>query len=126
MNPKLLLIVDDEEEIRTALEWFIADALPAVKVASAADPDEALRRIAAAGGAVVLVTDYNLGPGVRTGLHLAAEVRAQWADAFVVLMSGYGLNEIGTRDLSQVNAFLPKPFDGSELLAVLPPGLAGK
>jgi signal transduction histidine kinase len=80
-----ILVVEEEEEIRTA----VLEALAAAghRVEAAIDATTALERLVL-GGIDVVVTDLALRD--RSGLHLAAAVKERNPGAAVVLLTGWG------------------------------------
>ena len=115
---EVVLLVEDEEALRTLSERILGDAGYTVLVA--ADANKALQLLAA-GDVVpdVLLTDVVL-PGGMQGNDLARKLLASRPDLPVLYMSGYTRNAIvhaGRLD-EKVN-YLEKPFTPEALIRVL-------
>ena len=108
MNPKLL-IVDDDEEIRTQMKWALAKDYD---VSLAEDRASALEIFRAAQPAVVLL-DLGLPPHPGTpeeGLAVLSELLAQNRLVKVVIVSGQGEKENALRAIGAgAYDFLSKP-----------------
>jgi DNA-binding response OmpR family regulator len=110
-----VLVVDDEEVVREGVRRILEAA--GLRVATAAAATSALAHPALATCGAVLC-DLMLPDG--DGFEIARRVRSLRGDVAVVAMSGYRTQETVERALSAgMSAFLPKPFDASELLAVV-------
>lgn len=117
MNPKTILVVDDESNMLDTIQFILQSngyaALPA------RGGEEALERLAAwkaAGRRVDLIlTDLQM-PG-PTGLELIQRLRDVGVRAPVLVMTGYNDQET-TRRLRErgIEHFLDKPFEEGELL----------
>jgi two-component system NtrC family response regulator len=118
MNPKLL-IVDDDEEIRTQMKWALAKDY---EVSLAEDRASALETFRAALPSVVLL-DLGLPPHPGTpeeGLAALAELVTQDRLAKVVIISGQGEKENALRAIGAgAYDFLSKPVDMEELKFLL-------
>lgn len=117
----LVLIVDDEVEIRESLTWLL-EAFPHAKdlrIETAASCESALPLVEKAPPRVAVVSDYNLGAGAMDGLTFLTRVRAMRPNARLVLMSGYAIEELARANLAPLDWFLPKPFEARELLDAL-------
>lgn len=118
MKPKLL-IVDDDEEVRTQMKWAL---LPDYEVFLAEDRASALTAFRDQRPLVVLL-DLGLPPEPGTpteGLAALSEMLAQDALAKIIIVSGQGektnaLNAIGTGAYD----FLTKPVEIGELKVIL-------
>ena len=108
-----LLLVEDDPLIRMSLAAGLAEH--GFEIAEALSAEMALDMMDAATPDIV-ATDINLGSGL-TGLELADRVHGVRPDLPVVFVSG-GLHGVGGRALASFEAFLPKPFDVEELVAV--------
>lgn len=105
-----VLLVEDDELVRSCLEDLLIDA--GVRVTPATSATEALA-ICGVECPSVLLADVWLGPGMN-GLKLAAEARQRWPGLRCVLMSG---DPTVTRDDTETpDIFLAKPFQTSDLL----------
>ena len=118
MNPKLL-IVDDDEEIRTPMKWALAKEYD---VLLAEDRAGALEGYRAAQPAVVLL-DLGLPPHPGTpeeGLAALSELLAQNRLVKVVIVSGQGEKENALRAIGAgAYDFLSKPVEMEELKFLL-------
>ncbi len=118
MNPKLL-IVDDDEEIRTQMKWALAKDY---EVSLAEDRVTALETCAANRCPVVLL-DLGLPPHPSTpeeGLQALSELLAQDRLVKVVIISGQGEKENALRAIGAgAYDFLSKPVEMEELKFLL-------
>ncbi|MDA0182055.1 response regulator [Solirubrobacter phytolaccae] len=102
-----VLMVEDEETVRTVVERLLSAEGYRVLVASSGE--EALELAAAEPGPIdLLVSDVVLG-GI-TGPELAAKLKTRRPALKTLLMSGYAGTPVGP-----VDDFLPKPFSPFEL-----------
>jgi two-component system, cell cycle sensor histidine kinase and response regulator CckA len=107
-----ILVVDDEEEIRSSVRALLEKCGLAVEEAS--DATEALRKADTLGESLaVLVTDVAM-PEV-SGTELAYELRRKHSELPVVFMSGYAAGEQG-HELFERVTFLQKPFSLTTLI----------
>ena len=118
MNPKLL-IVDDDEEIRTQMKWALAQDY---EILLAQDRPSALEQFSAAHPAVVLL-DLGLPPHPGTpeeGLAALSDLLAQDATTKIVIVSGQGEKENALRAIGAgAYDFLGKPVEVEELKLLL-------
>jgi two-component system NtrC family response regulator len=118
MNPKLL-IVDDDEEIRTQMRWALAKDY---QISLAEDRNSALATFRAEQPSVVLL-DLGLPPHPGTpeeGLATLSELLTQDRLVKVVIISGQGEKENALRAIgSGAYDFLSKPVDMEELKFLL-------
>ncbi len=116
-----LLIVDDEQDLRTGLERMLSRRLPQVRLSSVGDGRQALELLQRE-EIDLLLLDI-LMPGM-SGLEVLEEVRRQEPDLTVVLMTAYGSIEMAV-DAMRRGAwdFITKPFDLENLERVLQKGL---
>ena len=118
MNPKLL-IVDDDEEIRTQMKWALAKDY---EVSLAEDRPTALENFRAAHPPVVLL-DLGLPPhpgNPEEGLAALSDLLAQDRLVKVVIVSGQGEKENALRAIGAgAYDFLSKPVDMEELKFLL-------
>jgi PAS domain S-box-containing protein len=113
------LLVDDEELVRMSTADMLLDL--GYQVVEAGSAEEALRLVGEGLHPELLVTDH-LMPGM-SGAELAHDLRSQWPDLPVLIVSGYAEAE----GVEPGIARLTKPFRNSELaasLAALRPALA--
>ncbi len=116
-----VLVVDDEPVVGDAIRLVLRDA--GLAVAIAFDAESALSHPALARCRLV-ICDLML-PGL-SGLDALAEIRARRPGLPVLLTTGYAtpVEERKVLDAGAV-AFLPKPFDDSELLTLVRRALEG-
>ncbi|MBV8703148.1 MAG: response regulator [Acetobacteraceae bacterium] len=114
-----VLLVEDDESIRSCLADLLADA--GLRVTSVGSAQEALGII---GGECpsVLLADLRLGPGMN-GFTLIAAARQRWPGIRCVLMSGD--LDAAQKSAEAPDLFLSKPFRAAELLQALCGGVAG-
>ena len=114
-----LLVVDDDEDLRTQMRWALADEF---EVSLAASREEALARAREDRPAVVTL-DLGLPPhpgGVEEGFAALDELRAEDASAKVVVITGRGDRAHALRAVDQgAYDFFVKPIDVEELKVVL-------
>src|SRR6185312_10580455 len=114
-----LLIVDDDEEIRTQMKWALtAD----YQILEAGDRRSALETFRTAHPAVVLL-DLGLPPHPAApdeGLAALAEILAQDRLAKVVIIAGQGEKDVALQAIGTgAYDFLGKPLDMDELKILL-------
>jgi two-component system NtrC family response regulator len=118
MNPKLL-IVDDDEEIRTQMKWALAQDY---EVSLAEDRASALENFRAAQPAVVLL-DLGLPPNPgnpEEGLAILSDLLALDRLVKVVIISGQGEKENALRAIGAgAYDFLSKPVEMDEVKFLL-------
>jgi two-component system nitrogen regulation response regulator NtrX len=111
-----ILIVDDEESIRTSLSGILSDE--GFSVRTAPDGDAALLEIEGDGLPELVLLDIAL-PG-RDGVEILEEIRERWPALPVVMMSGHGTIETAVRT-TRIGAFdfVEKPLSIDKLLLTL-------
>ena len=118
MKPKLL-IVDDDEEIRTQMKWALATSYDIV---TAGDRQSAVETFQSAQPAVVLL-DLGLPPhpgNPEEGLATLSEIIALDSHAKVVIVSGQGEKHVALRAVGAgAYDFLGKPVEMDELKLLL-------
>ncbi len=114
MAISVLLIVEDEFLVRTVAVQTAEEA--GFSVLQAADADEAIRVLQGRSDVRVVLTDIEM-PGSMDGLDLAQAIRHRWPPIEVVLTSGK--MRPAADELPERSHFLPKPYDTSELVALL-------
>ncbi len=110
-----ILVVDDEEMVRTSVRMFLERY--GLKVADCADSDEALRiGSELKDEMVLLITDFMMPK--MTGGELAQLLAKQRPELPVIFMSGYAAGDIGDERLAGAK-FLDgtKILDGAKILA---------
>lgn len=112
----LVLIAEDEEEIRSVLRIALEDGGFAVLLASTAE--EAIAALATRGDQVrALVTDINLGTN-KTGWEVAKHARELRADVPVVYMTGGAGHEWASMGVPN-SILVAKPFAPSQVLTAV-------
>lgn len=113
-----VLVVDDEPDIRESVAQILESTLGGVEVATAADGDEALKRLAE-GDVDVVIADFRM-PGMD-GLELLKQVSERWPDVPRILMTAYGDLDVAVEAINaaHVHSFFRKPFDPEEVVGVL-------
>jgi signal transduction histidine kinase/ActR/RegA family two-component response regulator len=104
-----ILLVDDNDEVRTVAADFLAEEGFAVRQAGDA---RAALEVLEREGADVLVSDIVM-PGGLDGFGLAKAARARWPDLPVLLASGYSTSAAAAAELGFT--VLKKPFQMTEL-----------
>lgn len=83
-NLHVVIVDDDDMVLETVSDWF---SLAGFDVTPASCLPSAMEALSAPRAVDVLVTDYNLAPGV-TGVHLAREARKALHDLPIVIFTG--------------------------------------
>lgn len=114
LSTPVILIVEDEFLLR----MDSADVIEAAgfEVTQAANADEAIDILTGRPEIHVVFTDIQM-PGTMDGLKLARFVRDRWPPIKIVATSG--LVRVGENDLPAGSVFLPKPYRGTEVVAIL-------
>jgi two-component system nitrogen regulation response regulator NtrX len=114
---KRVLIVDDEEDIRSTLGGLLADE--GFEVSSASDGEQAIAALRDGSKVADLVLLDITMPG-RDGIQILEEMREAWPERPVVMMSGYGDIETAVR-ATRLGAFdfLEKPPSIEKLVLTL-------
>jgi two-component system NtrC family response regulator len=114
-----LLVVDDDEDLRTQMRWALADEF---EISLAGSREEAIERARSDRPAIVTL-DLGLPPhpgGVEEGFAALEELRAFDADAKVIVITGRGDRAHALRAVDQgAYDFFEKPIDVEELKVVL-------
>jgi CheY-like chemotaxis protein len=111
---KSLLVVDDEPVVRTLVARLARSAGYTVSEAGCAG--EALDQMAACPSALVLC-DVSMPD--RSGLWLATQLRRQFPDTALVMMTGLGQQTLDASLENGAMASLSKPFNRQQLMTVL-------
>jgi two-component system NtrC family response regulator len=118
MNPKLL-IVDDDEEIRTQMKWALAGDYDIILAGDRAGAVEAFQ----AARPLVVLLDLGLPPrpaDPEEGLATLAELAALESLTKVIVITGQGEKGIGLRAIgSGAYDFMAKPVEMEELKVML-------
>lgn len=122
-----LLIVDDEEGIRSVLQRLLTrmPQPPPLEVETAESAEEALKILESRSFAMIL-TDFNMAG--EDGIFLLATARERWPDTMRALMTGYTDDQIAVdaKEKANVAALIRKPWNNAELLGLLKDLLHGK
>lgn len=112
-----LLIVDDEEGIRTVLQRLLTrlPEPPPIRVETAESAEQALELLEKGPYALIL-TDFNMGG--RDGVFLLATALERWPDTQRALMTGYTDEQIMTdaKEKGKAAAVIRKPWNNRDLL----------
>ena len=123
LRTRRILVVDDEPDVVRVVVKRLQRA--GCEVDTAVDGEVALERLLAAPQHWHLILTDQTMPR-RTGEQLLLAMREHGIATPVVVMSGYSATVTPDRMLSiGAAAFLPKPFDGAQLLATLAGALGG-
>ena len=113
--PRLILLVEDSDEIRTNVREMLRGL--GHSVVEAANADEALA-LADMPEIDMMLSDINL-PGGMNGLALAETLRARNCRAELRLMTSLPANDATRRKATERFAILTKPFEAPDLAAFL-------
>ena len=112
-DAETILIAEDEEEMRAAIQDILLDL--GYRVLVAADGREALALFNEHGAAVDLVISDVVMPEMG-GEELHQTLRRRWSQMKMILMSGYPLGESGRKFMEDAGtAWIQKPFTASSL-----------
>jgi two-component system, response regulator PdtaR len=114
-----ILVVEDEALIRVLVAEELR--LEGFSVIEAGRADEALTYIKAGEQVDLVFSDIRM-PGSLDGLQLAEILRDRYPDIHVILASG----NVPTRHVGIVEAFVPKPYDVTQTIALMSAILAQK
>ena len=110
-----VLVVDDEADIRLGLTRLLATL--GVQARQAGDAHEALAAFDESNWDLVL-TDLMM-PGM-TGAELLAEIKKDFPETAVVLLTGFGTVQTAVQCVQNgASHFLTKPFDNQEILSIV-------
>lgn len=114
-QPRRILLVEDEPDIRDSLKDLFESGLPFVEVTTAADAEEGLRILADLAPHLV-VSDYRM-PG-EDGLAFLAKAKERAPHTPRVLMTAYPDLSVALRGINEahIETFLPKPLDVADAL----------
>src|SRR5215468_3445189 len=114
-----VLVVDDEEELRTSIVEILT--IEGFEVDQASSAEEATEKLAQT-AYDVLITDHNL-PG-KTGVELLEESLARYPEIIGVIITGYGTIETAVTAIKKgAYNYLSKPFKLVELPVMVRKGL---
>ena len=112
---KKVLIVDDEPNIVTALDYLLQRSGYEVRVAS--NGDEALRQVEAFGPDLVLL---DVMMPQKSGYHVCQRIRERrdWSGIKIVILSAKGRDAEVSKGLALgADLYVTKPFSNAELVA---------
>ena len=111
-----VLVVDDEENIRSSLRRLLRGEF---NVLTAASGDAALEQAAALDQAQIILTDQRMAG--LTGTAFLDRARHQYPDAIPIILTGYADLELAIAAINngQLYRYLVKPWNPDELLATL-------
>ena len=113
LNSLHILVVDDQVDVRNGLKRLISSL--GCEVVTAASGEEALNKIKNDYFDIVF-TDLKMD-GI-SGIELMNEIKKNWPDIDIVLISGHGTIEIAVSCLQNgASHFITKPFDNKEILS---------
>jgi DNA-binding NtrC family response regulator len=111
MNPRTVLVVDDDQSLRRVMEMQLDEI--GCDVVSAASGVEALQ-ILAAGPAPVVLTDLKM-PGM-SGLELLRRIRKEYPETAVLVITAFGTVESAVAAMREgAYDYLTKPLDYNQL-----------
>ena len=115
--PLAVLVVEDDEPVRALVRTALEDV---ARVREAGDADEALTILEERGAREidVLLVDYRMPR--RSGLELLRLVKARWPWLSMIMMTGFGSEELAIQALrAGARDYLKKPLDVKELRRVV-------
>jgi len=115
MQPKSILIVDDEASVRTSLEKVLSKAGYVTK--TAATGNEAIKILTKKPTDLVL-SDLKMPDG--DGMHLLREIKTKNLNTEVILLTGYGTVEKAVEAMKEgAYDFITKPFKKAVILSTV-------
>jgi CheY-like chemotaxis protein len=125
MNPKrdqptIVLVVEDDPDVRDFAEFIIADDL-GFRTLAAATAKEAILLLEEAEIIDVMFTDITLpdGPAAMDGLELARKAVELHPRLRVIYTTGGGRTDSITGRFVEDGTFLPKPYTANQLMRAL-------
>jgi CheY-like chemotaxis protein len=115
-----VLVVDDEEGIRTVLQRLLARLPdPPPVVIETADSAERALELLEAGKYALILTDFNMGG--KDGVFLLATARERWPETLRTLMTGYTDEQImnDAQEKGKAAAVIRKPWNNQELVKTI-------
>jgi DNA-binding NtrC family response regulator len=114
-SPQCVLLVDDDEAVRTVLSAQLEQA--GIESVEASSAEEALERLAS-GAIDVMVTDLRM-PGTD-GMALLAQSVKLWPDVPVIMLTAFGTVPVAVEAIKLgASDFLLKPFERRDVLEVV-------
>lgn len=115
--PHKILVVDDEADIRAAIQGILEDEGYMAHVASSAD--EAIEMMTASLPDLIIL-DVWLKHGEHDGMELLSQIRKRYRHLPVLIMSGHGTIEMAVSAMKQgAYDFIEKPFQTDRMLMTI-------
>jgi DNA-binding NtrC family response regulator len=113
-----MLLVDDDESIRTSMEYYFRNKTAVFNAVESAELGmEIIRDM---GQMDIVIVDYKL-PG-RNGLSFLEIVKKKWPNALTILITAHSSAELKSKAIKiGVNAFIQKPFTTRAIMDALKP-----
>lgn len=110
----VVLVVDDEPDVRQFVAAALQRLLPGVRVVTASSAREALALLEA-GGATLVLSDYRMGD--VDGVELLTEVHKRWPWIGRALLTGFPeeARVVAAAEMGTVSRVLGKPLPPAEL-----------
>lgn len=117
-RPQVILVVDDEPEIRSTLAGTLRRAMPHLRVLTAENAEEGLR-ILADHQVDLILSDHRM-PGM-SGIEFLVEARRRQPSAARVIMTAHPETDVVVRGINDamLGRFLTKPFRTADVVATL-------
>jgi two-component system cell cycle sensor histidine kinase/response regulator CckA len=113
----LVLIVEDEEQVRVLAESYLREQ--GHRTLTASSKEEALAALGVADGVDVLFTDIGLKDALYGGLELAKEAVERRPSLKVLYVTGQSVTDGMRAMFVEGSAFLEKPYTVEQLQATL-------
>jgi len=110
----VILIVEDDEQVRVLAESILQDEGHTVIAATGVEGSTAL--LQSDQPLDVLFIDLNLGSDVEAGLAVAKTAKETRATLAVLYTTGAGINEGMKAMFTEPSLFLPKPYTAEQLV----------
>lgn len=112
-QPKPILVVEDEPQVRTLLKTMLAES--GFDVIAAKDGTAAFHELHKRDGLVgLLVTDVDMGR--MNGMELAQSVRAEYPNVPILFVSGLPIPESELEEVAPGTLLVTKPFTTAQLV----------
>ncbi|MEP0511135.1 MAG: response regulator, partial [Aurantimonas coralicida] len=118
LKDRFVLLVDDDEEVRTVLRRDLLGC--GARLIEASGGAEALQLLEAVDGIDFVLSDITM-PGGMSGVDLAAEIERRHPGKRIVLMTGFGQDGVRA-DLSPRVRVLQKPFERRAIVSAFTAG----
>lgn len=117
MEAKSILIVEDEVNLAQTLSRAIRLGMNEIKTIKLAETGEEALALLEKNNFDIVLTDFRL-PGI-SGLDVIGHIAQKTSKTRFILMTGYGSDEVEAAAKRVANAYLTKPFDMVDLIALL-------